>query len=231
MKSIKVIIIQDDSLFSTKLENILKHLGHNVVSNIKCTKKALNIVLTNHIDLVITDINIDCITDNISLYKTLYKQYSIPIICITAYKDEETLKVASKIDFVGYIIKPFRKDELKALINIAIYKYNLPKLNLKLTIDHTYSYCLKTDKLFYYEDMIPLTKAEAKFIKLLINSKGEMVPYNTIEQNLWNGTIVTDDTRRQLIYRFKKKLQDFPLELKKGFGYRLVIDEVRDLDL
>jgi DNA-binding response OmpR family regulator len=223
MKSIKVLIIEDDTLIAMQLENALENLGHTVVDNVRCGKEALSVASTNPIDLVISDVNIEGEIDGITLSKTLYEQYSTPIIFITAYKDKETLKRASKIDFVGYIIKPFREDELEALINIAIYKYNLPKLKLKLTIDDTYSYCMKNNELFSDEELIPLTKTETKFIQLLINSKGEIVSYNTIEQNLWEGTVVTDDTRRQLIYRFKKKLPNFPLKLKKGFGYRLFI--------
>ncbi len=223
MKSIKILIIEDDTLISMQLENTLENLGHAVVGNIRSSKEALDIVSKNPIDLVISDINIEGEIDGIAISKTLHDQYDAPIIFITAYKDKDTLKRASKIDFAGYLIKPFREDELEALINIAIFKYNLPKLKLKLTLDDNYSYCMETNKLFYDEELISLTKIETKFIQLLINSKGEILSYNNIEQNIWNGAIVTEDTRRQLIYRFKKKLPNFPLKLKKGVGYKLMV--------
>lgn len=223
MKNIRILIIEDDTLISMQIKDAIENLGHIAVGNVRCADDAISIASKESIDLVISDINIEGDTDGISVSKILYDQYSIPIILVTAYKDKETLHRASKIDFVGYVIKPFREEELEVLINIAIFKYNLPRLKLRLTIDDTYSYCMKTNELYSNEELIPLTKIETKFIQILINSKGEIVSYNTIEQNLWDGTIVTDDTRRQLIYRFKKKLPNFPLELKKGVGYRLVI--------
>ena len=51
----------------------------------------------------------------------------MPVVFITAYQDVKTLQHASDIDFVGYLVKPFREDELQTIINLAIFKYNLPK--------------------------------------------------------------------------------------------------------
>lgn len=221
MKKINVLVLEDDTLISMQIEDALIRMDHTVVDTIRCGKDALDVVAKYDIDLIISDINIEGDLDGISVSQIIHEQYNIPIIFITAYKDVETLQRASEVEFVGYILKPFREDELEALVNIAIIKYNLPQNKPLVKIDKNYSYCLDKNKLMYEDIDIELTKSEIKFIRLLIQNKGEVVPYEIIELTLWQDKLVTTQTRRQLIHRMKKKIPAFPLVLQKAVGYKL----------
>jgi DNA-binding response OmpR family regulator len=223
MNSIKILIIEDDTLIGMQLENTLEQMGHKVIKVVRDSDDAFKYAIKNDIDLVVSDINIEGDIDGITTSKILYERYGTPVIFITAYKDIETLKKASLVDYAGYVMKPFREEEIEALINLTILKYNLPKQKEIIKINEEYKYYLNTSELFYKNEKIELTKSEEKFLQLLINANGELITYSTIELNLWHDKVVSNETRRQLIYRLKKKLSNFPLELKKGVGYRLVI--------
>lgn len=221
MKSINILIIEDETLIAMQIENRLEQMGHRVLYNVKSSDEVFAIDSLNNIDLIISDINIEGDLDGITTSRIIHERYKIPVIFITAYKDIETLKKASLVDYAGYVMKPFREDELEALINLTILKYNLPKSVQKVQINENYSYCNMEDSLFYKEEQVTLTKKEKKFLQLLINANGELIDYTTIEQNIWYDEIVTSDTRRKLINRLQKKIPDFPLELKKGVGYKI----------
>ena len=221
MKSINVLVIEDETLIAMQIEDAIEKMGHDVVYNVKSSDEVFAIESLNNIDLIISDINIEGDLDGITTSRIIHERYKIPVIFITAYKDIETLKKASLVDYAGYVMKPFREDELETLINLTILKYNLPKTVQKIKINEDYSYCSIEDTLFYKTQEVQLTKKEKKFLQLLINANGEIVDYETIELNIWYDEIVTADTRRKLINRLQKKIPDFPLELKKGVGYRI----------
>jgi len=221
MKSIKILIIEDDTLIAMQIENALEQMGHSIVEIVKDSNSAFECAIKNHIDLVVSDINIEGEIDGITTSKILYERYGTPVIFITAYKDIETLKKASLVDYAGYVMKPFRGEEIEALINLTILKYELPKVKEIVELNKEYKYYPNTNELFCKNEKIELTKSEERFLQLLVNANGELITYSTIELNLWHDKVVSNETRRQLIYRFKKKLPDFPIELQKGVGYRL----------
>ena len=57
------------------------------------------------------------------------KNFDIPIIYLTAYADDEILKRAATTRPYGYILKPYKEKELKANIEMAIYRKKSEKEN------------------------------------------------------------------------------------------------------
>ena len=60
--------------------------------------------------------------DGIETTAELNKTESIPVIYLTAYADDEILKRAAMTEPYGYILKPYKEKELKANIEMAIYR-------------------------------------------------------------------------------------------------------------
>jgi PAS domain S-box-containing protein len=52
-------------------------------------------------------------------------QFNIPVIYLTAYSDEETLRRAKLTESYGFISKPFEEKELYVAIEFALYKHQL----------------------------------------------------------------------------------------------------------
>jgi len=217
---LNVLIIEDESIVSLHIKKIVLMAKHYVINVVKNANDALEVAKTSNIDLIISDININGNIDGIECCKILQKKYDIPIIFITAYRDIDTLNKASDIDFIGYLVKPFREDELETMLNLTVIKYTKVSTKIhKISQDYTFNY--KENKLFYKNTPIDLTKKESKFLRTLLNAKGNVVSHDIIDDYVWESEPVYDSTRRALVHRFKQKLPNFPLELIKGKGYKI----------
>lgn len=218
---LQTLIIEDESIVALHIKRTVISLGHNVVEIVKNSEDALLTAASHKVDLVISDINIDGDVDGIECCSILQNMYNTSVIFITAHKDITTLEKASKIDFVGYIVKPFREDELETMIKFAELKFEKYNKNQRYIIDERYSYCYKTNQLFSENELIELTKKEKIFLQVMLQVKDSIVTYATLENHLWSDEAVCESARRQLVHRFKQKVPNFPLTLIKGEGYKL----------
>ena len=82
----------------------------------------LNAQKTNP-NLILMDIILKGNMDGIEAARQIINLYNIPIIYLTAYADEEILERAMITEPYGYILKPFKIDELNANIKMALYKH------------------------------------------------------------------------------------------------------------
>src|SRR5262249_42496590 len=60
-----------------------------------------------------------------SLAEILRAKFDIPTIYLTAFADPATLERAKETEPYGYIVKPFRESELRAAIEMAIYRHRM----------------------------------------------------------------------------------------------------------
>ncbi|MEW6584637.1 MAG: PAS domain-containing protein, partial [Nitrospirota bacterium] len=54
-------------------------------------------------------------------------RFDIPIVYLTAYADENTLRRAKVTEPHGYIVKPFQERELHISIDMALYKHKMER--------------------------------------------------------------------------------------------------------
>ncbi len=60
--------------------------------------------------------------DGIDAAKEIKSELDVPVISVTAYADEEHIKSAKKVEPFGYLVKPYEDRELRAGIEVALYK-------------------------------------------------------------------------------------------------------------
>jgi len=119
---LNILIIENESIVGLHLKKTLQAMGHNVLIVVSNAIDAIKVFQKSRVDLLISDINIDGDINGAECSLNLQKVYRMPVIFITGYRDNETLKQASLVDFVGYLVKPFRQDELETMVNLAILK-------------------------------------------------------------------------------------------------------------
>jgi DNA-binding response OmpR family regulator len=66
--------------------------------------------------------------DGIQTATAIRERMDIPVVYLTAYADEETVRRAMVTGPFGYLVKPFNERELRAAIDIAIYKHASDRL-------------------------------------------------------------------------------------------------------
>ena len=110
-KSFSLLYIDDDDELRFEASSVFKKLFGNY-SEATNGLEALNILQSNHIDIVIADIKMPKMNGLEFSKKARSLDYTLPIILATAYDDKELLKEALKLSIANYIQKPFSIDEL-----------------------------------------------------------------------------------------------------------------------
>jgi two-component system response regulator LytT len=75
-------------------------------------------------DVLILDINISGSKSGIDIANTVRRDFSIPFIFLTANSDKQTLSLAKEAQPNAYLVKPVKKDDLFASIEIAVSNFS-----------------------------------------------------------------------------------------------------------
>ncbi len=123
MAKVKILIVEDESIVAKDIQNGLKKLGYHVTAVVNTGEKAIREVEDNRPDLVLMDIMLKGEMTGIEAAKQIRERFSVPLIFLTAYADDNTLNKAKITEPYGYIIKPFKEKELQTTIEMALYKH------------------------------------------------------------------------------------------------------------
>lgn len=123
MKSINILIVEDELLIAENLAMKLKKLKYNVIDIVSSGKAAIEKVKLHEPDLILMDIAIKGKQDGIETAAIIQENHQSAIIFLTAYADDKTLERASLTGCYGYILKPFKDLELHATIKMALKKH------------------------------------------------------------------------------------------------------------
>ena len=121
----KIMIVEDDAIIGNHLQRLLQSLDYSTFGPLSNGEKALEEVENFNPDLILMDINLEGKWDGVETASKIHKIRSTPIIYITAFADEETLKRAKVTDPYGYLLKPFDERILQITIEMSISKYLL----------------------------------------------------------------------------------------------------------
>lgn len=128
MKSMsRILIVEDEFVVSCDLEESLVQLGHEVLTPVSTGPDALRAVEEHKPDLVLMDIGLKGEMDGIDTARLVRERFHIPIVYLTAYSETDVLERAKVTQPFGYLIKPFRYSDLKAVIEIGLHKSQMEK--------------------------------------------------------------------------------------------------------
>lgn len=128
MSNIKVLIVEDEELYSAEVEMLVYRLGFTKIHVTSNSEEALHMVNIMEPDLIIMDINIEGNLTGIEVAEKI-RDKEIPILFMTSMKDSGLYERAKKTPYVGYLIKPFDQLTMQASIEFALN--SLAQKNLK----------------------------------------------------------------------------------------------------
>ena len=127
MAKANILIVEDESVVSKYLQGSLESMGYQVLyaafSGVEAVRKTEEL----RPDIILMDIDLKSNMDGIDAAGKIHDSLDIPVIYLTAYADEDTLKRAKITEPGGYIIKPFKTGELNAVIEMALYNHQVKK--------------------------------------------------------------------------------------------------------
>lgn len=123
MSKSNILVVEDEAIVSKDIQNSLVKLGYSVVGAAATAERAIELVREQQPDLILMDIMLKGDLTGIDAAEVIRKEFSIPVIFLTAYADESTLEKAKVTEPYGYIIKPFKEIDLQTSIEMALYKH------------------------------------------------------------------------------------------------------------
>lgn len=120
----KILIVEDELITVLDLKNSLEMMGFEVVSAASSGEEAIKKAMKLKPDLVLMDIMLKGEKDGIEAAIEITATLNIPIIYLTAYSDNRTIEMVKLTKSYGFINKPFNYNELKEIIDNALYKHS-----------------------------------------------------------------------------------------------------------
>jgi response regulator NasT len=122
MERTRVIIADDESVIRADLREMLTSLGYLVVAEAGDGLSAINAARELKPDVVIMDIKMPNM-DGIEAARVLTQERIAPVLLLTAYSQRDLVDRAKEAGVVGYLVKPFREQEIGPAIDIALARF------------------------------------------------------------------------------------------------------------
>lgn len=230
-KEIEILIVEDEMILAMGIQCTLNKYSYEVSGIETSANDAIEHVKINKPDLVFMDIHLKDNSSGINAAKYIWQYYKIPIIFLTSYTDDKTIKEAMKSEPYAYLVKPYKEEELNVAVQTTLNKHNYfyknkdnldtkKKMTFKLAPHITYN---KTKSIVYKDDeIVKLTGNEIKFLEILSDNINEPVCFDKIFNYIWRDDYDDDLVKlRSLIHRLKQKLQIDFVDNIFDLGYKL----------
>jgi PAS domain S-box-containing protein len=164
MSPVKILVVEDESIVAMDIKHRLENMNYHVPAIISSGEEAVEKAAETLPDLILMDIVLRGDMDGIQAAQIIKDNYNIPVVYLTAYSDEKTLKRAKITGPFGYIIKPFEDRELHSAIEVALYKHEMEsKLRssekwLSTTLESIGEAVITTDENGYITFMNPMAQ-------------------------------------------------------------------------
>jgi PAS domain S-box-containing protein len=123
MRRANIMIVEDDRVVARDIRQQLERMGHAVVATTADGEQAAALAAQARAELVLLDIRLGGRVDGIEAAQRIRALCEIPVIFLTAYADDETIRRASHTEPFGYLLKPFEDTQLRTTVEMALYKH------------------------------------------------------------------------------------------------------------
>lgn len=127
MGQVKILVVEDEVIVARTIASQLNQLGYTVAGTASSGLVAIAKATETKPELVLMDIILKGDMDGITAADHIREQLGIPVIFLTAYRDDNTLQRAKVTQPFGYIVKPFTSKDLRVAIEIGLLKHQLER--------------------------------------------------------------------------------------------------------
>jgi len=114
----RILIAEDETIIRLDLRDLLERDGHDVVAAARDGVEAVALAREHEPELAVMDVKMPHL-DGIEAAKRIIAERPIPIVMLTAYGQEELVGRAVEAGVFGYLVKPFREQDLVPAIAAA----------------------------------------------------------------------------------------------------------------
>ena len=219
----KILVVDDEKLIRDVIVSYAS-VNNFQTDEAKDGNEAIDLVKNNNYDIIIMDIMMPHL-DGFSAIKEIKKVKNIPVLVLSARKEEYDKLLGFEIGIDDYMTKPFSPKELIARIK-AITKRN--NLNNKTYIYKDLIIDISSRKVTINDKEIILTPKEFDLLKYLVENENIALNREQILEHIWGYDFYGDDrtidthikTLRNNLGKYKKYIKTV-----RSIGYKFEYDE------
>lgn len=218
-----ILIVDDEVLIRNVIKEYLLNEGYKVLEA-KDGFDALRVISDNKVDLIVLDIMMPKM-DGFTCLSEIRKTENIPVIMLSARKEETDKLNSFDLGVDDYVTKPFSPKELVARV----------KAHLKRTTSNNENYTYKNllvdykgRKVTINGKEVNLTPKEYELLTYFIKNKGIALSREQLLNNVWDYDYYGDDrTVDTHIKMLRKSLGDYRNLIKtiREVGYKYETEE------
>jgi two-component system, response regulator PdtaR len=114
----RILVAEDETIIRLDLKSLLERAGFEVCAEARDGVEAVELARETKPDLAVLDVKMPRL-DGIEAARTILDERPIPIVMVTAYGQEELVSRAVEAGVFGYLVKPFREQDLLPAIHTA----------------------------------------------------------------------------------------------------------------
>lgn len=119
-----ILIVEDEIIVAYDIKSCLEKSGYTVDAIAIYGEQAIEKTAQWQPDLVLMDVMLKGEMTGIEAAEKIINCFKIPVVYLTAYSDESTLRKAKTTQPFGYVLKPFEETQLITTIEIALNKHH-----------------------------------------------------------------------------------------------------------
>jgi DNA-binding response OmpR family regulator len=144
MSTERILVVEDEEEVARFIEKTLCTLGYAVTALANTGELAISRAINVKPDLVLMDIGLDGALDGIEAAKRIHLSLDVPVVFLTAMRDEETFLRAKSAEPFGFLLKPFNCQEMGNVIGIALYQHHRSQKQVVMAVRETEEACRAT---------------------------------------------------------------------------------------
>jgi response regulator NasT len=114
----RVLVAEDETIIRLDLRDLLERSGFEVCAEARDGEEAVALARSEQPDVAIMDVKMPKL-DGIEAARRILDDRPIPIVMLTAYGQDELVTRAVEAGVFGYLVKPFREQDLLPAIRTA----------------------------------------------------------------------------------------------------------------
>jgi two-component system, response regulator PdtaR len=115
---VRILVAEDETIIRLDLKDLLERAGFEVCAEARDGEQAVELARSERPDLAIMDVKMPRL-DGIEAARRILDERPIPIVMLTAYGQDEIVARAVEAGVFGYLVKPFREQDLLPAIHAA----------------------------------------------------------------------------------------------------------------
>lgn len=224
----KILIIEDDISIAEIERDYLEINGFEVKIETDGVS-GMNTALNGEFQLILLDLMLPKL-DGFTVCRKLREQLDIPILMVTAKKEDIDKIRGLGIGADDYIVKPFSPGELVARVQANIAAYNRLKCGIQnqqaeITVG-AIRINPKSRRVFVKDNEISLKNKEYELLLFLVTNADMVFDKGTLYEQIWGMDAMGDNATVAVhINRLREKIEDDPsnphyIQTVWGAGYR-----------